>query len=211
VRPAPATLHISADDRFTAYLNGVRVGSHHDWHTPQRYDVTRDLHAGENVLAIEAENVAANVPKNPAGLICCLQVTISTANVIEIRSDATWRCSKKESNGWELPAFDDREWTSAKVAAKYGQPPWGVLQGDPPPAVFAAGIPEKVRVIYVSQRVPIRVKGLEANLRYHARRFDPINGTETDLGPVTPDINGEWASPAPPAGMDDWVLVLERG
>jgi hypothetical protein len=210
LRPAPAVLHISADDRFTAYINGVRVGSHHDWHAPQQYDVTRDLHAGENVLAIEAENIAANVPKNPAGLICCLQVTISTDNVIEIRSDNTWRCSNKETRGWELPAFDDREWMNAKAVAKYGQPPWGVLQAGPPPAVFCSAIPEKVRVIYVSQPVPIRVKSIEPKGQYHALRFDPINATETDLGPATADAKGEWITPAPPLDMDDWVLILKR-
>ena len=122
VRPATAILHISADDRFTAYVNGVRVASHHDWQTPQRYDVTC-MHSGDNVLAVEAENVAANVPKNPAGLICCLQMTRAGGKLLAIRSDATWRCSRQESRGWESTAFDDHTWAAAKVAAKYGQPP----------------------------------------------------------------------------------------
>jgi hypothetical protein len=173
--------------------------------------VTRDLHAGENVLAVEAENVAANVPQNPAGLICCLQVTISTSNVIEIRSDATWRCSKNQTPGWELPSFDDRGWTNAKVAAKYGRPPWGVLQADPPPAVFAAGISDKIRVVYVSQPVPVRVNALEPTAEYRARFFDPASGKGDDLGPAAPAANGAWLSPPAPAGSEDWVLILERG
>ncbi len=210
IRPATAILHISADDRFIANVNGVRVGSHHDWQSPQRYDVTRELHAGENLLAVEAENVAANVAKNPAGLICCLQVTIATGNVIEIRTDATWHSSNKESNGWQSPTFDDHNWPLTMVAAKYGEPPWGMLRANDPPSVFAAGIGDKTRVVYISQPVRVRINALEPTARYQSRFFDPVSGNEADLGPAAPDAKGAWLSPPPPAGTDDWVLILER-
>ena len=144
-----AVLHITADDRFVAYVNGVRIGSHHGWDSPQRYDVTAHMNSGGNTLAVAAENVAANVPKNPAGLVCCLQMTRAGGKLLAIRSDATWRCSRQESHGWESTAFDDHTWAAAKLAAKYGQPPWGALKANAPPLVFASGIRDQVRVIYV--------------------------------------------------------------
>jgi hypothetical protein len=205
-----AVLHITADDRFVAYVNGVRIGSHHGWESPQRYDVTAHMKSGGNTLAIAAENVAANVPKNPAGLVCCLQMTLAGGKLIAIRSDATWRCSRQESPGWESTAFDDHTWAAAKVAAKYGQPPWGALKANAPPLVFASGIRDTVRVIYVSQGAPIRVTGLEPSIRYRARLFDPVSGQHTELGPAAADANGAWLTPAPPAGTEDWVLILER-
>jgi hypothetical protein len=204
-----AMLHVSVDDRFTTYLNGVRVGSHHGWDTPQRYDVTSLVKSGDNVLAVAGENVAAPVPKNPAGLLCCLQITFGDGKPMEVRSDANWRCAQQEAKGWQTVAFNDRDWTTARVVAKYGRPPWGVLSTEPSLAVFASGIRGKVRVVYVTQAVPVRVTELEANVRYRARLFNPVSGKETDLGEVVADTGGAWASPTPPAGTEDWVLVLE--
>jgi hypothetical protein len=205
-----AVIHISVDDRFTAYLNGVRIGAHHGWETPQRYDVKSLVKAGENVLAIAAENVAASVPKNPAGLLGCLHITHTDGKQLDIRSDALWRCARQEIKGWKSARFDDHGWAAAKVVAKYGQPPWGLLKAGTSLAVFASGIPGKVRVVYVTQAVPVRVTELEANARYGARLFDPVSGKETDLGEAVADSSGGWVTPTLPTGMEDWVLVLEN-
>jgi hypothetical protein len=166
--------------------------------------------AGKNMLAIAAENVAAPVPKNPAGLLCCLQVTFGEGKQIEIRSDALWRCARQETKGWESAGFDDHGWVAAKVVAKCGQVPWGLLKADTSLAVFAAGIPGKVRVVYVTMAVPVRVAELEANVRYRARLFDPVSAKETDLGEAVADAGGGWVTPTLPTGTEDWVLVLEN-
>lgn len=83
---------------------------------------------------------------------------------------------------------------------------------------YAAGIPGQVRVLYL----PVflwrggKVKGLEPGVPYHARLFNPADGTETDLGPITPDAQGDWEMLTGPDGVrrpfplyQDWVLVLE--
>jgi hypothetical protein len=112
--------------------------------------------------------------------------------------------------GWESAGFDDHGWAPAKVVAKYGQPPWGLLKADTSLAVFAAGIPGKVRVVYVTQAVPVRVAELEANARYRARLFDPVSGKETEMGEAVADSSGGWVTPTLPAGTEDWVLLLEN-
>src|SRR5262249_48828045 len=45
-----AVLKIRADDNFTAYLNGVAVGSGDDWRHVYHFDVTKHVVPGVNVL-----------------------------------------------------------------------------------------------------------------------------------------------------------------
>ena len=77
------------------------------------------------MLAVRAENVRADVPKNPAGLIFGLSVELEEGRRVEAVSDAETRASKDEPAGWQKPAFDDAAWAKAKVAAPYGGGPWG--------------------------------------------------------------------------------------
>lgn len=75
---------------------------------------------------------------------------------------------------------------------------------------YAAGIADKVRVIYVPTPDEIVLKELEEEQRYVARRMDPVSDRSTSLGIIRADEKGSW-SVAPPRGWDhDWVIVLER-
>src|SRR5262249_30053433 len=56
-RVSRGTLWLSADDKFTAYLNGKRIAEHAGTGTFVSVDVTSTLKPGKNVLAIEAENI----------------------------------------------------------------------------------------------------------------------------------------------------------
>ena len=83
-----AALAITADDRCTVWLNGEKLGEHGDWHTLLRLDaVAGKLKPGRNVLAVRAENVKADVPRNPAGLICGLSVELEDGRRVEVKSD----------------------------------------------------------------------------------------------------------------------------
>lgn len=73
---------------------------------------------------------------------------------------------------------------------------------------YAAGVPGTVRVIYVPTPEPIGVRGLEAG--YSVRRFDPVTGKNTEMGPAAPDASGTWPAAAPEGCEHDWVLVLTR-
>ena len=57
--PASATLALTADDTFEAFLNGKPVGTGETWEIVYRFEVAPFLQPGKNVLAVRAENTAA--------------------------------------------------------------------------------------------------------------------------------------------------------
>ncbi len=80
---------------------------------------------------------------------------------------------------------------------------------------YAAGIPGKLRIIYmpveavrfVRMEQPV-LKGLEAGTTYAARWFDPKTGDTYPLDEIQGDANGDFKTSKPPI-LQDWVLILE--
>lgn len=77
---------------------------------------------------------------------------------------------------------------------------------------FCAGIPGRLRVVYLPKGQPrwgqpFKLLGLEAGVRYSARYVDPITGRTEPTIEVT-SANGEWPLAYPPI-LQDWVLVVE--
>jgi hypothetical protein len=202
-----AALAVTADDRCTLWLNGEQLATHNDWRTLKRLDnISAKLKPGHNVIAIRAENVKADVPKNPAGLIFGLAITLDGGRPFEIKSDTTWRASSDEPASWQQPAFDDAAWPAAKSAAPYGAGPWGKIADAAPDRYtvpYPFGIPDEVRIIYVPEARAITLNALEPTVRYSAFYFDPTTGNRRDLANVTPRVEA-------PRWDHDWVLVLEH-
>jgi hypothetical protein len=76
---------------------------------------------------------------------------------------------------------------------------------------FAAGVEGECRVIFMPYLGGFfwgetGILKVEKN-RYRAFRFDPVDGSETDLGSVDPDEKGLWRSPRVHK-FQDWILVL---
>ncbi|MDW7659260.1 MAG: DUF4038 domain-containing protein, partial [Bacillota bacterium] len=85
--------------------------------------------------------------------------------------------------------------------------------GDSLDGFFAAGVPGVVRLIFKpflggTFRGEDKICALEPDVSYRAFYFNPINGSQRDLGLVEPDSQGCWLSPRFSA-FQDWVLVLE--
>jgi transposase len=207
-----AQLRVSADDSFTARLNGETLGASDDWHAGKQFEnLARLLKPGTNVLAIVAENKPANVPANPAGLIACLEIRFADGEALKLVSDATWRCAKSEVSGWDTPGFDDAAWAKAMTVGRYGDAPWGQI-GLPNEDAYGpqtTGIPGVVRVIYVPESQPIVVRNLDPHAAYAAAYFDPVSGTKTAVPAVHSDDAGLWTCPPPVGISHDWVLMLE--
>ncbi len=128
-----ATVVATADDDFALYLNGresVQAPQQQDgWRSGRTADVTHEVReaaaAGPGVaLAARATN-RAGASVNPAGLLVRLRVETSTGRTYELLSDAGWRVTDTEQQGWQEPEFDDSAWPAAVVLAPYGQGPWG--------------------------------------------------------------------------------------
>jgi hypothetical protein len=213
-----AMLRISADDRFTAWLNGERVGGSaggeiESWKTGKQFDdVTRQLQAGDNVLSIEAENVAtpANAP-NPAGLLVRLQARCAGQDV-EVVSDGSWACALARAADCDAADFDDSSWARAVVLVKYCDEPWRQLETLDNSDVYgpqSTGIPGRVRFVYVPEDDAVRLSGLDPVMAYRVSCFDPVDGRLSPLAMARADALGQWVG-APPAGWDhDWVLIME--
>ncbi|MEV2250440.1 alpha-L-rhamnosidase [Streptomyces sp. NPDC050147] len=122
-----ARLVMTADDGYTAYVNGTRVahteadGPADNWRRPTVVDVTGQLGADAAVIAVSATNATTG----PAGLLGALELTTADG-VRTLTTDATWKTTDKEPTGdWQAAGYDDGSWPAAKVTAAWGAGPWG--------------------------------------------------------------------------------------
>lgn len=130
--PDEAVAVVTADNRFTLFVNGRRVGSGEDWKRARIIDIRSALQPGRNVLAIEAKNDAPskedNSP-NPAGLLALFRLRGAKDGANrDLGTDATWLCAEEAGEGWEradYPIAGDA-WRPAVVLGDAGLPPWGL-------------------------------------------------------------------------------------
>jgi hypothetical protein len=212
-RSPKGILWVSADDRFTAYLNGEQIATHAGTGTVATIDISSKLQVGRNVLAIEAENLSAPVAANPAGLLANAQIQLADGNSAVIDTDTSWRSSMDPltDDKWTSINFDDRAWMPAKVLGKYGCSPWGAFAKATTYGPYSTGISDKVRIIYVPESRPVRVTHIDDKHNYRAQVFDPRNGNLTNLPSIHPDSNSGGIATKPASiQSDDWVIVVER-
>ncbi|MCU0977531.1 MAG: hypothetical protein MUF25_00005, partial [Pirellulaceae bacterium] len=151
-----AELRVAADDACEVFVNGRRAGSHETWQRTALFAVGPLLKAGDNLLAVRAENRPAP-SKNPAGLIARLAVTLADGKQLVVVSDSSWRVENELQPQWEQVALDDASWKAAAVSAPFGGGPWGKIAGlgadvqDDPVAAYAAENPA-IRDLYFSVR-----------------------------------------------------------
>ncbi|MEU4261761.1 alpha-L-rhamnosidase [Streptomyces argenteolus] len=125
-----ARLVMTADDGFTAHVNGVEVahteadGPAQNWQRPVLTDVTAQLSPGVQVISV----VATNALVGPAGLLGVLELTTADGAVTLVTGDG-WRSTDREPAGdWHSGAYDDSAWSAAKVLAPWGSGPWGEVR-----------------------------------------------------------------------------------
>jgi HEAT repeat protein len=159
---ASAELILTADNLFTLHLNGQLAGEGHpepdNWNQPKRFDVTRMLVPGRNVVAVEAVNTA----QGWAGVLVKLVADLADGQRAVLVSDGAWQCTDKEDTGWQQPGFDDRPWRAAHVVGDYGMAPWGRVAVTA--AVERAGAPpdearKRVRRVLDEHKVAARQGG----------------------------------------------------
>ena len=118
-----ATLAVSADNRFTAYVNGAVVGAGKEWQAFPKFDIKANLKPGENVIAIKAENEGGS-----AGLLAELDFATEEGTRAKVVTDATWTTSTSANANWEkLPFTAGANWVAPKSLGKLGVQPWGTL------------------------------------------------------------------------------------
>ncbi|HEX2313883.1 MAG TPA: family 78 glycoside hydrolase catalytic domain, partial [Thermomonospora sp.] len=131
--PQGARLVMTADDGFTAWVNGAEVGGReprpeqNNWRRPIVVDVTERLRPGRNVIAVQAANGQAG----PAGLLGRLE--LPGHDPARFDTGGTWRSLNSAPAGdWRATGYDDSAWPTAKVLAAWGGGQWGKVYPERP-------------------------------------------------------------------------------
>lgn len=116
-----ATVTVTADDRYELYINGRRVGQGSSIRQMEKYDITRLLGRGRNVIAIKATNIAPG----SAALVARVFVKPIDQNWLSFSTDDTWRTALEVVPGWQSATYNDTQWKKAQVFGTLGEtPPW---------------------------------------------------------------------------------------
>ena len=155
--PHGASLYVTADDGFEAYVNGQKVGASpssadNAWANVQRFPVTKLLTAGPNVVAIRAFNAGGW-----AGLLARLDVD---GNEL-LTTDEQWLVTDQADlpAEWTQVIFDDSQWPKATIMAPLGGAPWGKslvnwpgLNNDAPYMAHLAIAPKSAQAVAGSEQ-----------------------------------------------------------
>ncbi|HMF17553.1 MAG TPA: hypothetical protein VKE98_10125, partial [Gemmataceae bacterium] len=120
-KPVQAELWITADNHYTVYLNGHTLGADGEWSTVEKYQVSKYLVQGKNVLAILAKNEGG-----PAGLIARLHVRTADKKNHLIGTGPQTRITQVKNADWLKTDFDDSSWPAAVVLGEPGMAPWNI-------------------------------------------------------------------------------------
>jgi hypothetical protein len=105
-----AKLRIAVDDGYQLYLDGRELAQAANWRAITEYDLTLLLAPGRHVLAVNAFNDYLT-----GGLICDLRVVLSDGQVLEYKSDESWKIAPDNVRGWEKLGRSQSDWLAATL------------------------------------------------------------------------------------------------
>ncbi len=120
-----AAVLVAADDAFALFVNGHEAGSGSNWKTAANLDITPQLTAQDNVVAIQVTN-GGETP-TPAGLLGKVIVLFDVGDPLVIPIDESWRSAREAGAQWTAADYDDSHWTGSSAIARHGDAPWGEL------------------------------------------------------------------------------------
>ena len=119
-----ATLAVSVDDEGTAFVNAKSVATIVSWDQPASVDVTAELVAGDNILALRGINHSG-----AAGAVARLEITYADGKKTTVVTDTSWLAHNEDLVGWQQLVFKADNWTKPKSVARLGAQPWGDVLG----------------------------------------------------------------------------------
>lgn len=134
--PKQARLIITCDNRWTLYINGNKTGqcpsSVFAWKYPQLVDISKQMVAGQNTIAIEGINEG----NGDAGLTLKMKAMLANGKIFELKTDASWFSTQNPDKDWNKADFTpDSDWKAVNVVGAYGSHPWGNVSGKGPAKV----------------------------------------------------------------------------
>ena len=129
-RVAHAALYVTGKDTAAAWVNGKQVLARQPlppwkqtaWQTYARQDVTSELHAGKNLLAVDVTSYSRNSGATPSGsdaqptpMNACLIVEMTDGSVTTLTSGTGWKAVLGATGDWNSAQYDDSAWQNAIV------------------------------------------------------------------------------------------------
>ncbi|MDA0991689.1 MAG: DUF1549 domain-containing protein, partial [Verrucomicrobia bacterium] len=118
-----AYVYFSVDNSADLYVNGRKAGHIAHWNEPPVHEITTDLHAGTNVIAIDAVNSGG-----VGGLIAWVQLDYRGEPSTYVLSDTNWLWTPSVDRGVAESLSADAEWRAPVSLGKYGVEPWQRLE-----------------------------------------------------------------------------------
>ncbi len=126
-----ARLVVGTQGKFAISVNGEQVA---EWARTvfapvSEVDLERYLKPGANTIAMAVS--VSEEKDRPSGLICALTAEFESGESLTITSsDASWRASAVETDGWVRPEIEDSGWSSAQELGGNGTPPFPLVPGN---------------------------------------------------------------------------------
>ena len=123
-----ADLFVTGEDSAAAWVNGTQVlqtvplppWKQAPWKTYLRHDVTPNLHAGENLLAVgvtlfgtPSANGMGPSQSDQTPMSACLYVEMMNGSTYVWASGKEWKAALDAKQSWYAPEYDDSAWQHA--------------------------------------------------------------------------------------------------
>ena len=119
--PEQGRVIIWSDDTYELYVNGRPIGRGGSWIEPDRYDITRHLSRGRNLIAVKVSNTLGAT----AGLAVWLTVMDRGNTTVSHSTNGSWKTSRRALPFWYMNTYSDRRWKSAQSFGRVGETePW---------------------------------------------------------------------------------------
>ena len=116
--------------KFVLWVNGEKAVDGVGFPLGTETDVTRLLHPGTNVLALEVVHDPGENPTKPAGALVEARMEFLNREPLIVCSDPAWRAADKQESGWKTEMFSDEAWVAVRPLGPVGIAPWGDVSED---------------------------------------------------------------------------------
>ena len=134
-----ARLLVTADNEFTLFLDGREIGHGSDWRELFDYNLVLLLSPGRHVLGVKALN-----PTGFAGMLFGMRIELANGQIIEIKSDKSWKLAPDEARSWKAMSKPGTTWPAAKIVGPVGEHPWTPF----PVHINAMLTPQPIKVFF---------------------------------------------------------------
>ncbi len=242
--PYSALLSLTADSRYKLWVNGALVAHgprrcYPDGQSVDELDIAAALRPGSNLIAVLVYQPGyshfAYVHRAMAGLLGWLCID----EEIVIQTDSSWRVSRDQSyspavprvsiygsgvedkdlrkdDPWQLPGFNDQEWSAARVVGPSTGYPWTSLEARGIPLLIEARLPATLIAARVSSasNAPVYTAEHVTGFEFHealAQGWSSAVGHRLPSTNMTIDDKAVWLQLDQASGETSyWVFDLGR-